>query len=276
MAFRYYHIFMIIFTAIPICSNGQQSNEYRLEYGFSSGYRSFNLDEVNQRINYLNPPETIKPDHGSAVFSADIKGHPVKSKPFFLNFRVDFLPVDTRNYVQKVLEPPTIIQPPTGPADTVYSYEKISSAIQTTMYFGSFQIGTDIAIGRFSAGVSCGAVYSALIMNQLQMQQVYSKGYQNKYYLVQNDASRTIYETKNNFGFIASGTVSYPLLSRLSADFSFSAIVLNPEITFNHGNSFVVPDGYFGIKGFGIYYPRELTAALSGVQLTAGLSFILF
>jgi hypothetical protein len=276
MALKYYHILIIIFTLSPLISRCQEVNDYRLEYGLSFGYRSYNLDDANRTISFINQNESIKPDHGSAALSADIKGRPFKTKPFFLNFRFDFLPDNIGNYSQEFNNPVYISQSQKSvPPDTVTGYQVLASSIRTTMFFASMMAGTDISLGRFNASIGCGAVYGFFAMNVLQGHQNFWKLNQGLYYPDKPYFDQESYQTKNNFGFIASGKLSYPLLSRLSANLSFSVILLDPEVTFLNGTIWE-QDGYFGLRDFGFYYPRVLTAGLSGIQVTTGLSYILF
>jgi|GEM_PF-5350219 len=275
MTFKYYHIAAIILAQYPLSSHGQEVNEYRLQYGLSFGYRSFNLDEVDQRLNYFFDGY-VKPDNGSTVLSADIKGRPFKKNPFFLNFRFDFMPVYTRSYSERIPDDPRIFPPSkSGQVDTIYSYDGIYNSTQTKMYFASLQVGTDINLGKLQGSIGCGAILGYLSMNQLQSQINYYKDNQGPYYPSPPQMMGYYYQTQKNIGFIASGSLLYPLRSRLNANISFSFIILDPEVTYEH-YTIPVTEGYFGVKDYGFYYPRVLTAQLSGIQVTAGLSYVLF
>ncbi len=275
MAFKYYHIFIITFAAIPIIANGQGINEYRMEYGFSAGYRSFNLDETNDRVNFFNDGN-LKPDHGSSVFSANVKGRPFKKNNLFVNFRFDYLPNDTRNYFAQLSSPPIVLSnPKSAKSDTVYSYDNFNTSTITKMCFASLQVGYDISFNKFMLSLECGAIFGSFFMYQFQNQQTFYKFDQGSYDPGPLNSNIYNYQTKNNFGINASATLTYPLYSRLNADFSFSLEALNPEVTLNNGTLWM-PDGYFGVKDFGFYYPRVLTAQLSGIQVSVGLSYILF
>ena len=275
MKFRYCLISLSVLFFYSFQMQGQGINDYRVIYGLSYGYRSFNLDETNARVNFLNDAN-LKPDRGSSVFSANIKSRPFNNNNFFVSFRFDFVPKNTRKYFAHVNSSPEwLVNSKSGTSDTLYSYDIFNTSTVTKMYFASVQIGYDIPVKKFRLSLACGAVYGSFNMYQFQNDQNFEKFDHGLYYPGQNNTNIYIYQTKNNFGVLSSAVLSYPLYPRLNADFSFSLEIVNPEITFENG-SIWVPDGYFGVKDFGFYYPKVLSAQLSGIQVSLGLSYILF
>jgi hypothetical protein len=271
MKIREYHIILILLFLVSAHAKCQQLPEYRIKTTITGGYQTLDLDEVIGRLTFNI--KKLKPYQGSSVFSAGIEGRPFKNKFFFLKFRYDYLPDNIRNYSTYEVDTSMVIN--SGKRDTFYKKTVISVKNTTAIFFLSLQGGVDLTFDKLSFNAGCGLVYGNFSLYQSRsVHQSYKfnggQYFNNPYEQDQKDYFN--YHSKDNFGFITSISLSYKFYRRLQASINFSALVLDPVVTYYDGTIWA-EDGHVGFKSFGYYYPRVLTAHLSGIQISAGLVY---
>ena len=285
-------LMMILFFEV----NAQNIADYHLLGGFSIGDRYMDMTEVNSRyafigLGHIQPDKPgdeysyngkVKPFNNSMTFSGFITWKPVRKKGFNVTMQYDYLPVTTRKItVTNTYE----INVMGGKNNEVIGIDTITDVIPSNSAISiqtiSGVIGYDFTVGKVLFNVALGTSYNAFQIAGTSSEVSYRTYKPSPNWVLDPEyypESYGIYAKANGFGFLVKFSASYSISSRLSAMLQFTT----------HAAEFPIDDSYYGKSD--IWYQNSipitstysiniidyLSAQLSGIQISGGISYRLF
>lgn len=256
---------LLICSLFWLCCQTVFAQKNYFDAGMAIGYRTLNMSDIREA--YALQGFYSRPYNGTPVVSVFAQANPFKKKRAGFILEYSHMPRTIRNNNF------TLIDTFTFSSVKRYDSSVFSSYTVAKLQTASFSITYQLPIKKILLKTAAGISYNVFSMKGDQDYTSYSGTYGDTLTKNTVQVRDKWLNRQKGFGFVCQAGIRYKIYGNLYIHSTLYFHAANIPLKDENGKKIDKSPGYVGFQGAGIYYPRSLSAQLTGIQLSIGLDY---